>query len=107
MGLLNFISEMFSDTYTDNRGYKRYKDSDRLVHRYMAEKKLGRKLQPGEVVHHKDRDKTNNSKQNLWVFKNQAAHDRAHKFDAMRYGKTVSYQGFKKKKGGSFWSFFK
>lgn len=107
MGLFNFISELFSDTYKDDKGYKRYKDSDKPVHRYMAEKKLGRKLRSGEVVHHKDRDKTNNSKQNLWVFKNQAAHDRAHKVDAKRHSKDVSYQGFKKKKNGGFWSLFK
>jgi hypothetical protein len=61
-------------------------------------KKIGRNLKPGEVVHHKDRDKTNNSKQNLWVFKDQAEHDRAHKVDAKRHGKAASYQGFKKKK---------
>jgi hypothetical protein len=40
MGLFNFITEIFSDTYTDQNGYKRYKDSNKLVHRYMAEKNL-------------------------------------------------------------------
>ena len=65
----------------------------------MAEKKLGRKLRSGEVVHHKDRDKTNNSKDNLWVFKNQEEHDRAHRIDAKRHGKEASYKGFKKKGG--------
>jgi hypothetical protein len=39
MGLFNFISELFSDTYTDQKGYKRYKDSGKPVHRYVAEKK--------------------------------------------------------------------
>ena len=107
MGLFNYISELFSDTYKDENGYKRYKDSDKPIHRYMAEKKLGRKLRLGEVVHHKDRDKTNNSKQNLWVFKNQAAHDGAHKLDARRHGKKTSYQGFKKKKNSGFLDFFK
>jgi hypothetical protein len=123
MGLLRFISELFSfaiqvietifrilgsifrlfshssNQYTDNKGYKRFNDSDKSVHRWAAEKKLGRKLRNGEVVHHKDRDKTNNSFGNLWVFKNQAEHHRVHQMDANRHGKKASYQVFKKKKG--------
>ncbi len=31
-------------TYLDKRGYKRFKDSNTSVHRWVAEKKLGRKL---------------------------------------------------------------
>ena len=90
MGLFNFITEIFSDKYIDNRGYKRDKDSNKPVHCYMAEKKLGRKLRDGEVVHHKDRNKTNNSKTNLWVCENQAEHDRIHKLNASRHGKSAS-----------------
>jgi hypothetical protein len=37
---------------------------------------------PGEVVHHKNRNKSDDSMDNLWVFRNQDAHDRAHKIDA-------------------------
>ncbi len=85
------------NTYIDDNGYERFSDSNKLVHRRMAEKKLGRKLKPGEVVHHKDRDKTNNHPSNLHVFPNQEAHDRAHKYDAYRHGKKASYQGFKSK----------
>ncbi len=107
MGLLSFITEIFSDTYTDENGYKRYKDSDRLVHRYMAERKIGRRLRDGEVVHHKDRDKQNNSKDNLWVFRNQEEHDKAHKYDAKRHGKFASYKGFRKREDGGFWDLFK
>lgn len=36
-----------------------------LVHRYVMEKHLGRKLQPYEVVHHKDGDGYNNDIDNL------------------------------------------
>lgn len=81
-------------TYTDENGYLRFKDSDMLVHRYVAEKKLGRSLQPSEVVHHKNRDKTDNSPDNLWVFPSQEEHDRVHKIDAYNHGKKASYQGF-------------
>ena len=95
MGLFQFLIDLFSDEYTDQRGYKRGKRSDKLVHRDVAAQKLGRPLRRGEVVHHKDRNKTNNDPRNLWVFKDQAAHDRVHKLDAQRHGKRASYQGFR------------
>ena len=49
------------------------------THRRVAEKMLGRKLRPGEVVHHIDRNKRNNSPENLMVFKSQAEHAAWHK----------------------------
>ena len=52
-----------------------------LVHRWIAEKKLGRKLSPNEVVHHKDRNKLNNTPSNLWVFRDQDDHDKVHEID--------------------------
>lgn len=88
---------MPSKTYIDDNGYRRYSNSDKFVHRVVAEKKLGRALKKGEVVHHKDRNKLNNSPSNLWVFKNQYQHDKAHKYDAKRYGKQASYKSFKNK----------
>lgn len=94
MGLLSWLFGEPSKIYTDEKGYKRFKDTDKPVHRWAAEQKLGRKLKPGEVVHHKDRDKKNNSGKNLWVFKNQEEHDKAHKQDAKRHGKKASYRGF-------------
>ncbi len=78
-------------TYIDSRGYRRFIDSGILFHRWMAEKKLGRKLSEVEVVHHIDRDKLNNDPQNLWVFANRAAHARAHWIDAKRYGFKYSF----------------
>ena len=85
---------MPSKTYLDKDGYWKFKDSDIPVHRWVAEKKLGRELRPGEVVHHKDRDKSNNDPDNLWVFRNQEEHDRVHLEDELRHGARASYQGF-------------
>jgi hypothetical protein len=72
--------------YYDENGYKRFRNSDKLVHRHVAERKLGRKLRPGEVVHHKNRDKSDNSRANLWVFKNQKKHNSTHRQDKKYYG---------------------
>ena len=69
-------------TYVSSKGYRKFKGSDKLVHRYAAEKKLGRKLKTTEVVHHKDRNKLNNSPGNLAVFSSQKKHMKVHKLDA-------------------------
>lgn len=49
------------------------------THILMAEKKLGRYLKPEECVHHIDRDKYNNTLDNLMVFKTIADHSAFHK----------------------------
>lgn len=89
---------MFFGTYTDGRGYKRFKNSGKLVHRYVAEKKLGVKLYPGTVVHHRNRNKNDNRPSNLWVFNSQQEHDIAHEIDACRFGRKASYKGFGRRK---------
>jgi len=66
-------------TYIDKNGYKRYSDSNKLVHRHVAEMKLKRKLNPDEVVHHINRNKLDNRRTNLWVFKTQYKHYKIHK----------------------------
>jgi len=66
-------------------GLKRYtgqrsnyvKLNGRHMHRVIAEQKLGRPLEPGEIVHHKDGDKWNNDPENLEVM-TQAEHVRLH-----------------------------
>lgn len=47
-------------------------------HRLVAEHCLGRELAPGEVIHHEDEDKRNNSSENLWMFPTQGEHLRHH-----------------------------
>lgn len=51
--------------YIDKNGYKRFSDSNKLVHRHVAEMMLGREIRPGEVVHHKNRNKLDNRRCNL------------------------------------------
>lgn len=47
-------------------------------HRVVMEQKLGRKLRPGEVVHHIDRNTRNNDPDNLELKASQADHIREH-----------------------------
>ncbi|WP_445243894.1 HNH endonuclease [Microcoleus sp. S13_B4] len=56
------------------------------LHRVIAEQTMarsrpasyGRKLRPGEVVHHLDHDKTNNSPDNLVVCSSASVHRQYH-----------------------------
>jgi hypothetical protein len=63
---------------TTGRG--RYvKEGGRYQHRVAAEQILGRPLRPGEVVHHLDGNKHNNSPFNVIVMPSPAAHSRCEK----------------------------
>ncbi len=62
--------------YIDEKGYRRFSDSGKLVHRWAAEDKIGRPLKEGEVVHHGYRGKQCNDPDNLWVCKSQSEHMR-------------------------------
>lgn len=53
--------------FADHHGYIR-------KHRLIIEKKLKRYLKPEEKVHHMDKNKLNNSIENLLLFKNHSEH---------------------------------
>lgn len=50
----------------------------RHEHRVVAERKLGRALQPGEIAHHVDEDHRNNAEENINVLASQAQHASLH-----------------------------
>ena len=50
----------------------------RHEHRIVAEEMLGRKLKKGEVIHHIDGNKRNNSPENLMIFKSLSEHSKYH-----------------------------
>jgi HNH endonuclease len=52
-------------TYIDKNGYLRFKGSNKLVHRWVMEKKLGAPIPDGYVVHHKNGHKLDNRSSNL------------------------------------------
>lgn len=56
----------------DGVSYEKY--FGRHLHQVVAEQMLGRPLRPGEVVHHIDGNKRNNTQENLMVFSTQADH---------------------------------
>lgn len=93
MGLLHYLTDLFSNQYTDRRGYRRNRATNRLTHRLVAAKKLGRALMPGEIVQHLDHDLCNDRPSNLWVFPNRKACDHAHLLDALKIGLQSSYKG--------------
>lgn len=55
----------------DVRGYA-------YEHRLIAEQKLGRRLRPGEIVHHKDGCKSNNAPANIEILGSIHHHNREH-----------------------------
>lgn len=59
----------------EGKGYR--KVNGRHEHRTVAEQMLGRPLEPGEIVHHIDRNKRNNAPENLQVM-TQSEHARLH-----------------------------
>ena len=76
-----------SSVCRDRWGNLRYRDSHKTVAVARMEKFFGHKLRKESVVHHKDRNKSDNRPSNLWVFKSQEEHDRIHRRDKKRFGR--------------------
>ena len=76
-----------SRVYKDKWGNIKYRDSEKTVARARVEKAFGHKLRKGSVVHHKNRNKSDNRLSNLWVFESQEEHDRIHRTDKRRFGR--------------------
>lgn len=55
-------------------------DKRRDIHRILMEEKIGRLLKIGEIVHHINGDRCNNSKENLILLRNHYSHKRLHDF---------------------------
>ena len=63
--------------FIDKKGYPRNRRTKRLIHRSVAEKKIGRKLRDHEVVHHQDGNKRNFRRKNLSVM-GRSFHSKLH-----------------------------
>jgi len=65
--------------YIDQKtGYYRFNDSHIFVHEWIMEKKLGRKLKPGEVINHINGNKLDNLPSNLMIFEDKDEHTQWH-----------------------------
>ena len=58
--------------------HRAWADGRVYTHILVAEQKLGRELKEGEVVHHIDKNKQNNSPDNLMVFRSDGDHRAYH-----------------------------
>jgi hypothetical protein len=72
--------------YIDSEGYVRVLTDTgyQFEHRLVMAKKLGRPLKPGEIVHHIDEDRQNNSPRNLELYSDRGTHTTTEHVDRSR-----------------------
>jgi hypothetical protein len=71
--------------YRDRWGYMRFRYTNKLVHRDIAETNLGRALESWEFVHHIDGNKCNNKPDNLLIC-SWEDHNAIHRTNVLFYG---------------------
>lgn len=64
----------YIEVYQPNHPFARKGNRRVLEHRLVMEQMIGRYLEPGEVVHHKNGDKQDNRPENLELFANNGDH---------------------------------
>lgn len=60
-------------------GYRQLSTGEYYHRLVAAESVVRRRLKPGEVIHHKDEDRSNNAPDNIMVFHSNADHTRFHR----------------------------